>query len=187
VLLRCALLALLCGCPGPQPAPQCAPQRAQGDLSQSVALIPIALDPGGTLRALHDGDSIVLQRPPQGGYVLYAGAAARNVEACGATLTAQLIDPASGAPMTGLDQRRTDFVVAQDGYFWPANGFTQTGNIPACPDLIGGGVLGRDAILRVDVTDANARGARAEVRVKAVCPGGDSGCACLCGPAPGKC
>jgi hypothetical protein len=178
---------VLAGCPGPPPQPpQCTPQRAQGDLTQPLQLIPIALDPGGALRELHDGDSIVLQRPPQGGFVVYGGAAARNVEACGATITAQLIDPASNAPMSGLDQRRTDFVVERDGYFWPANGFTQTGNIPACPDLLGGGVASRDAILRVDVTDADGRSARAEVHVKPSC-NGDSACACICGPNPGAC
>ena len=188
LLKGCALLILLGGCPQPiPPTPQCSPQRAQGDLAQPVQLVPIALDAGGTLHALHDGDSIVLQRPPQGGFVLYAGAAARNVEACSAQLTAQLIDPSTGAPITGLDQRRTDFVIEHDGFFWPANGFTQTGNIPACPDLLGRGVLARDAILRVDVIDADGRSARVEVKVKAVCESGDSYCACLCGPNPGHC
>ena len=189
MLLRCgALLALLCACPGPRTAtPQCTPQRPQGDLTQAVQLLPIALDGDGNLQPLHDGDSILLQKPPQGGYVLYAGAAARNVEACNATLTAQLIDPSSGVPLSGLDQRPTAFVVARDGFFWPVNGYTQAGNIPACPDALGGGILGHDAILRVDVTDADGRTARAEVKVTAVCAAGDQGCACSCGPTPGKC
>ena len=189
MLLRSgALLALLCGCPRPTIGPpQCTPQRVQGDLAQPVQLLPITLDGNGNLNALHDGDSLLLQKPPQGGFVLYAGAAARNVEACNAMLTAQLLDAATSLPITGIDQRPTAFVVERDGYFWPVDGYTQAGNIPACPDVLGKGVLARNAILRVDVTDAGGRSARVEVSVKAVCESGDQDCACACGPTPGKC
>ncbi len=158
-----------------------------GDLSQPVQLLAIALNSQGVLQALHDGDSVLLQKPPQGGYVIYAGAAGRNLEACKAVITAQLIDPASGAAITGLDQRDADLTVASAGYFWPENGITQTPNIPSCPDALHLGVVGRSAILRVDVTDANQRTARIEVNVTPACAAGDSHCPCNCGPNPGGC
>jgi len=189
LLRRAALLALLCGCPGPQPvAPgPCTPQRPAGDLSQPVQLLPITLDGQGALHALHDGDPVLLQTPPQGGYVIYAGVAALNLEACGAVITAQLLDATSGTPVTGLDQRSVDFTVASAGYFWPADGYTQTANIPSCPDALHLGVVGRSAILRVDVSDANQRTARVEVNVTPACGAGDARCACLCGPNPAGC
>jgi hypothetical protein len=189
MLLRCAALLLLCACPGPTPPPpeKCVPPRLVGDLSQPLQLLPISLDAAGTLHALQDGDTVLLQKPPQGGYVIYAGAAARNLEACAAVITAQLVDVASGAPITGLDQRNVNFTVASAGYFWPSNGFTQTPNIPSCPDALHQGVVGRSAILRADVTDASQRTARVEVRVKPVCAADDSRCPCICGPNPSGC
>ena len=188
MLLRTAALLLLVACDGPAPAPsQCRPPRPVGDLSQPVALLPIALDAQGVLRALHDGDTVLLQQPPQGGYVIYAGAAARNLEACGAEVTAQLLDASTGASITGLDQRRADFTVESGGYWWPANGHTQAANVPSCPDALHQGVVGRSAVLRVDVRDAAQRSARVEVRVTPACPAGDVRCPCLCGPNPSAC
>jgi hypothetical protein len=163
------------------------PPRPAGDLSQPLQLLPISLDAQGALHALHDGDPVLLQKPPQGGYVIYAGAAARNLEACAAVVTAQLIDVSSGTPITGLDQRNADFTDASAGFFWPSNAFAQTPNIPSCPDALHQGVVGRKAILRADVTDANQRTARVEVRVTPACPAGDSHCPCICGPNPGGC
>lgn len=188
MLLRIAAIALLVACDGPAAPPRgCQPPRPVGDLSQPVALLPIALDGQGALGALHDGDTVLLQRPPQGGYVIYAGAAARNLEACGAQITAQLLDAATGVPITGLDQRQADFTVESGGYFWPANGFTQAANIPSCPDALHQGVVGRSAVLRVEVKDAAQRAARVEVKVTPVCPPGDARCPCLCGPNPAAC
>ena len=114
----------------------------------------------------------------------YAGVAATNLNRC-LLSAAELIDPASGSPLTNLDQRNADLVDEQAGYFWPPDIF-QTPNIPACPDALHVGVVNRSAILRVDVQDIDGRTGRAEVRVTPVC-GDDKSCACLCGPNPTHC
>ena len=184
MLLRLAPLVLLLGCPGPQPPATCA---VLGDAAQPVALLPFAADAQGALHALHDGDTVLLQKPPQGGFVIYAGAAARNLSPCAVQYTAELIDPSTGNPLTGLDQRHADLVSASGGYWWPASGLGQLANIPSCPDALHVGVVGRSTILRVDVLDSGGRGARVETQVTPVCPAGDSSCACVCGPDPTGC
>ncbi|MGZ6142393.1 MAG: hypothetical protein ACXWLM_03590 [Myxococcales bacterium] len=184
MLLRLLLLLALAGCPGPQRPPSC---TVQGDAAQPVELLPIAADGSGNLHALHDGDTVLLQKPSQGGFVVYAGAAARNLDPCLVQLTAELIDPSTGNPLTGLDQRQADLVSQSGGYWWPASELGDLANIPSCPDALHVGVVGRPAILRVDVLDATGRGARVETRVTPVCPAGDATCACVCGPDPGGC
>jgi hypothetical protein len=151
-----------------------------------MELLPIAQDAQGNLVVLHDGDPLVVHIPPQGGYVFYAGVAARNLEACGVQVTADLIDPASGQAMTGLDMRVTNLVEPRNGFYWPAGVFG-VANIPACPDALHLGVVNRRAILRMDVLDAQGRGARLELPVTPACPPGDSRCACICGPDAGRC
>ncbi len=185
MLLRCAPLALLLACPGPSTPPaQCG---FEGDAAKSIELIAFAADASGALHEVHAGDSVLLQRPSQGGFVVYAGAAARNLEICGVQYTAELIDPSSGSPLTGLDQRRADLTVANGGYYWPGAGLSHVANIPSCPDALHVGVAGKSAVLRVDVLDSAGRSARIEVNVTPVCPSGDASCPCVCGPNPGGC
>ena len=160
---------------------------AVGDPRLAIELLPVAVNDAGALVPLHDGDGLLLQKPPQGGYVIYAGAAARNLQACGAQVTAYLIDRASGKPLTNLDQRKTDFTVENGGYFFTSSPYSQTPNIPACPDALRVGVLGADATLHVEVLDAQSRSAAVEVRVHAACPAGDVKCPCLCGSNPTGC
>jgi hypothetical protein len=157
-----------------------------GDLTQPLQLETVAVDASGALLPVRDGDSILLQKPPQGGYVIYAGAAARNLMSCHATVTAYLIDAASGSALTNLDQRTADFTLPGGGFFFPAQTYSQTPNIPACPDALHVGVAGRSATLHVQVTDWQSRTATIETRVVVSC-GGDARCTCLCGPNPSSC
>jgi len=182
VLLKIAPLLAIFSCPGPVPRPPCG---VVGDATQPVALLPIAADGDHNLHALHDGDTVQLQRPPQGGFVIYAGVAATNLNRR-LLSSAELIDAATGQPLTNLDQRNADLAIEQDGYFWPPEIY-QTPNIPACPDALHVGVVNHAAILRVDVLDMDGRAGRAEVHVTPVCGAGDKSCACLCGPNPTHC
>jgi len=151
-----------------------------------MQLEAIAVDTSGALSPLHDGDAVLLMKPPQGGYVIYAGAAARNLPSCGATVTAYLIDSASGTPLTNLDQRRADFTLQSGGFWFPAQIYSQTPNIPACPDALHVGVAGRSATLHVEVADAQSRKGSVDARVVVSCAG-DARCVCVCGPDPSKC
>ena len=181
MLLRVLPLLAIGICQATPPShPACA---IVGDVSNPIQLLPISADANGVFHALHDGDTILLQRPPQGGFVIYAGAAAANLNRC-LLSTAELIDPASGSPLTNLDQRNVDLVSEQSGYYWPPDVF-ETPNIPACPDALHLGVVNRSAILRVDVKDADGRTGRVEVQVTPVCS--DASCTCICGPDPTQC
>ena len=184
MLLKLAPLALFLACAGPPPPAQCG---FQGDSSRAIELIAFAADGSGALHEVQAGDSVLLQKPPQGGFVVYAGAAARNLDVCGVQYTAELIDPASGTPLTNLDQRQADLSAPSAGYYWPSAGLSHVANIPACPDALQVGVAGRAAILRVDVLDTSGRRARVEVSVTPVCPSDDPSCACICGPNPRGC
>ena len=188
MLLKCAPLLLLLGCPTPEGVPDggCFVGEADG----AVELLPIAVDEQGGMFAIADGGSLVLQRPPQGGYVLFAGAAARNLDGCGVSMSAQLLDPATGQSASNLDRRPASLTQAREGYFWPqpANARSQVNNIPVCPDALhSGGITGHTVILRVDAQDVTGRTGHVELPVVPVCRPGDANCACICGPNPGGC
>ena len=184
MLLRLALVFGIVACDGAKHPDPCL--TAAGDPSQAIQLPPVTVNASGALQPLGDGDPVLLQKPPQGGYVIYAGANARNLMPCGATVTAYLIDRASGNALTNLDLRRADFTQAAGGYWQTAQPYSQTPNIPSCPDALHAGIAGRDATLHVDVADSQSRHASVEVHVTASC-GGDAACACVCGPDPSHC
>ncbi len=194
MLLRvlAALLALgSCGPDIPARPHLACTQHQLGDAGAAIALQLVTLDNSAELVALNDGDPVRLAPPSQGGFVIYAGARATNLMACGATTAAELVD-ASGLALTNLDQRTTSFVDPAGAFFGasPDDLTYELPNIPACPDHLGRGVAGQPAFLRVTVTDVNGKTATAQVKVVPTCAGGDNGfCACACGPnyTPGKC
>lgn len=192
------LLILLAACPqadagpvpdaGPEPdagTAGCPIQHVVGDASAPIDLQLLSL-----LGPLRDGDSIALSIPPQGGFVIYAGARARNLRACGVVMSAHLIDPQTGLALTNLDGRPSDLLQETSGYWGPATADLEFDlpNIPACPDALGVGIADREASLEVTVTDAAGKTAKASVRVVPRC-NGQPGCACICGPNyhPGGC
>ena len=189
MLLKVGLLALLLGCPGPAPLPpvRCDAQAVAGDLAQPMKLQAIAVDAHGSLVEVPDGGSLFLQRPPQGGYVIYAGVAALNLTACGAQVSAELIDPQSGNALTGLDTRSGNFTSLQGGFYWPTQGVSELPNIPSCPDHLHVGVVNHAAVLHVEVTDANGKKGKLDLNVTPACQAGDGACPCICGPNPTGC
>ena len=183
---------LLAACPGPAPVPpECG--VFAGDPSAPLQIEPVGLVPGGQYAPLDDGATLQLTQPAQGGFVLYVGARARNLDPCGVTLSAQLLDPGSGPPLTNLDRRRADLLArTADGWFLPgaAHLTSEFPNVPACPDALGRGIDGRDAVLEIVLTDARGRTARATRKVVPRCTAVSAiGCSCVCGPdyRPGGC
>jgi hypothetical protein len=186
VLLKLSpLLLLVAACPGPESRARCEDQRVVGDASAPIELQLVSM-----MGPLMDGDAIGLSVPPQGGFVIYAGARARNLRACNVTMRAHLIDPGSGNALTNLDQRSADLLLETSGYWGPAtkNLEFDLPNIPACPDALGVGIADREAILEVTVTDSAGKTARGSVRVVPRCNRLPR-CSCVCGPnyQPGSC
>lgn len=176
MLLRCAFLLLLLGCPGPDATVPCTPP---GDPSKPIALRAIARK-GAGVAVLADGDTVFLESAPQGGAVIYAGAEAKNV--CGAvvTMTAELVDPATGKALTGADQRQGTMTVADGDYAHTDNPQVELPNIPSCPNALHVPIDGHAAILRVLVSTPDGRSANLDRNVVPRCPAGDAHCASLC-------
>ena len=194
-LLLLAVASLGSGCPAPPP-PECR-SRFAGDPEKPLeALLAVAepTDGGARLVEVKDGDRVVLQPPPQGGFVLYAGARVRNLDPCGATIGGLLRDPKSGAVRSNTDRRSTDFELEGGSPYLVPRAlatFSTVANVPACPDDLGQGVAEQMLRLEVKVADRGGRETTVSRLVVPICPGGPCGdeCRCICGPGyfPGKC
>jgi hypothetical protein len=169
----------------------CPEQHLLGDAGAPIELQLVALVPGVGLTVLADGAQVPLSQPPQGGRVIYAGARARNLNACGVVMSAHLLDPDGGVAISGLDQRPADLDLEAGGFYGPSEDalIFELPNIPACPDFLGRGVAAMDAILEVTVTDTEGKTAKAALRVVPTCDTADLECPCMCGPdfKPGGC
>ena len=137
------------------------------------------------LAAVADGDSIPMEPPPQGGYVMYIGAAARNVDGCNINLAGTLRDPQTGSEL-GFDARDTNLVVGSDG--WGRSDATDNSNesnVNACPDYTPADRVNGTFELEMKVTDRGGRTASVSHSVKLVCDPSLTGaelanCMCTC-------
>jgi hypothetical protein len=134
------------------------------------------------LKPVSDGMIIPLEPPPQGGYVMYIGARARNLDGCGVAMTAHLRDPATGDE-AGSDGRSTTLVKRDDGWGWPDTEFV-TSNVPnvgACGDYTHRDIQGQRYTLELDVVDRGRRSIKLSTTIVPTC--GFSGALqqdCLC-------
>jgi hypothetical protein len=141
---------------------------------KSMMLAPVA-----------DGDSIPMEPPPQGGFVMYIGAMARNVDGCGIELAGTLRDPDTMAQL-GFDGRNTDLVAGADGWGRSdARDNSNEANVNSCPDYSNKDRVNGDFILEMKVTDRQKRTATVSHRVKLICdptlsPQGFDECFCTC-------
>jgi hypothetical protein len=159
---------LLAGCPDPV-KPRC-PAGFVGDSSKPVEVEMLVTD--GTsmmLSPVADGADIPMERPPQGGYVMYIGARAKNVDACGIEVAGRLIDPDTNMQL-GFDARNTDMVKTADGWATvdPKDNSNES-NVNACPDYFPKDRVNTEYILEMKVTDREKRTATVSHRVRLVC------------------
>jgi hypothetical protein len=178
VLLKVALLAALFQC-SPGPNRSCT-QQTVGDASQPMKLTVITIEPGGNVAVVNPGDPLYLQAPPQGGYVIYAGIAGTNLEACNVNVLAELIDPASGNAVSNLDGRGANLTIARDGIYYPSDSYSMIPNIAACPDPLGQRLAGKSVKLQITTTDAGGKTDVTTVPVVVKCVNGDGACISGC-------
>jgi hypothetical protein len=137
------------------------------------------------LQPVADGDSIPMEPPPQGGYVMYIGAAARNLDSCNVNLAGTLRDPVSGNEL-GFDARDTNLVVGSDGWGRSdASNNSNESNVNACPDYTTVDHVNATFDLEMKVTDRKGRTASVTHSVKLVCdatlsPSQFANCVCTC-------
>jgi hypothetical protein len=133
-----------------------------------------------------------LEPPPQGGYVMYAGARARNLDGCGVIVRGDYFDEFGN--QAGMDERSTNLVVRADGWGWPdAQHLSEIPNLSACPDVSHLDIQGHPYNLRIRVTDRSGRMAEQMVPIVPTCMLSDAAvqadCICQCSAdfTPGKC
>jgi hypothetical protein len=73
----------------------------------------LVLHADDTVVPVHDGDTVPMIFPPQGGRVIFIGVLATNVDGCALQLTGSLKDEASG--LVTLDSRTIDLIPTGDG------------------------------------------------------------------------
>jgi hypothetical protein len=138
------------------------------------------------------GAIALLEPPPQGGYVIYVGARARNLGASGVRIAGELHDAVSGE-LIGVDARQTDLVADPDGWASTRADPTQLANISPCPDYTNQDVHDQSYNLVLTITDREQRTASTTVRVVPRCQLADPAlqrdclCSCSAGYTLGKC
>jgi hypothetical protein len=156
-----------------------------GDATQPIEMVPLASDGVSQMVDVSDGDALPLVAPPQGGFIVYAAARARNLNACEWTVEGRLVDPASGDEI-GFERRTlVKVAVGSDGWARPelplASAFA---NIPACPDYAMTDLQGQPVTLQVTITDDKGVSATAMRTVVPTCtqsdPGARQACVCEC-------
>lgn len=187
-LMLLPALALLAACPEP-----CG---ALGDPTAAPELVPAALQPGGPLAPLAEGDPIDVLRPIQGGHVLFAGAFVRNVARCsgGGSLRGELRRDSGGKPggLLYFDERTVYLEPVQPGEAAPPGpgwgrpplSIGEVANIPICPNLLDTEFLDQPTWLQISYTGADGKAVSTSRRVVPRCrqphPGEAALCRCEC-------
>ncbi|APR83621.1 Hypothetical protein A7982_08970 [Minicystis rosea] len=187
--LAFALLITGCSDPAPMPSdggvdagPHGCTTGFVGDGTKEPEIVITVLGPGTTLTEVAEGGAVPLIFPPQGGRVIFAGARARNLEACGATVTGALRDPTT--KQVRLDARTVNLVPAGDGWVeTDPTDISSFSNVPVCPnqwsmtDLYGAAYE-----LEITIADRSGRTVTKKVSVKPACaePESEAECLCIC-------
>jgi hypothetical protein len=191
--LAAPTLAFGCSSPASSHRAVCAPGFV-GEASQAPdAHIVISDGESGGLVKLNDGDRVPLIEPPQGGYVIYVGVEARNLDPCGVEVVGSLRDRATG-DVLGYDGRTVALQTDADGWARPKPGdLASVANVNPCPSYGASDVVGNRYDLEVKLVDRAQRTVTTTVQVVPSCMQGDAGqqshcvCTCSAGYFLGKC
>jgi len=153
-----------------------------GDPTKDPEIAITALGAGTTATPVADGDMVPLIFPPQGGRVIFAGARARNLEACGATLTGALRDKQT--KQVRIDGRTVNLVPAEGGWVeTDPTDYASFSNIPVCPNQWSAtDVYGTVYELEITIADRDGRTVTKTIDVTPFCaePENAAECACIC-------
>jgi len=184
-----ACLACACACTGKPPPGKPPP-------GNPIAVVPTSYDPVAmTQSALADGGPLDLVRPPQGGFVLFLGAIARDVGDTTVTLHGALLDP-SGSKLAE-DTRTVSLVASPDdptAFVPDLRSFTSVANVAVCPSTTTTDRFNQPFQVEVDVTEVSTRRTgSATVSVVPMCRQSDPTvlklcqCECAANYSPMKC
>ena len=130
------------------------------------------------------GQQAPVEPPPQGGYVMYVGAQARNLDACGVQIGGELRDPDTN-DQVGFDARTTNLILGSDGWGRPdPSNNSNVANVSACPDYTPKDVQGKTYLLGLTVVDRENRKAQVTIPIVPTCaladPQVQRDCLCTC-------
>jgi hypothetical protein len=153
-----------------------------GDPSAQVEMKVVARSADGVATEISDGAEVAMILPPQGGRVIFVGAFATNVSACGVELHGDLRDKTTG--QVRVDARTTNLKPHNDGWGGPVDADISTfSNIPLCPNQWAStAVYDNPFDLTVTITDPEGRTATKTIEVVPVCgePQHEAECLCQC-------
>jgi hypothetical protein len=153
-----------------------------GDESAPVEMKVVARAADGSVHELADGGDLTMILPPQGGRVVFVGALATNIAACGVQLSGVLRDTSTG--QLRVDERTTN--LKDDGSDWGGplgNDISTFSNIPTCPNQWAStAVFDNPFELTVTITDPNGKTASRTLGVVPRCnePMHEPECLCQC-------
>ena len=176
LLRRAALLALVAGC-GDDAAPD-GGLCIVGDPTQPAELQVVARG----LAPVADGDTLLLETPPQGGHVIFAGVRVKNADLCGASLQAAVRDPCTNRVL-GIERRPIAWRIAEDGFAEPAQPqeISDYANVPLCPNAAAADDLDGPALqLELRFYPSGADPVDLTMAITATCADNDAPNLCRC-------
>jgi hypothetical protein len=178
--LRCSVALALAhvGCSSGAAAVDAAASCPLGDPAGPAQLEIMNLDASLALVGTTEGARVPLIQPPQGGWIVFLGARATNIDGCRVDITTSFRDVPDG-PILQVDRRPTKLDASGDG--WGITRPSYAGNLPICPQLTATRNL-HDEPYEITVTLEDAYGQRASqaMQIVPVCPDPDPTGRCLC-------
>ena len=168
---------------------------AQGGASNAAgaggtATRPLGVTPlyyggkGEPFQLIEEGAKLLVKLPPQGGYVLWIGAAVRGFGDSTVEVHGRLRSKVTGAIVAEEERTFTLGPADEDGWAWPTPiSIRNLSNIPVCPNYGDEELLGVPLILEVRIEDhsTNPPGLGAvKLGVTLGCVEGATNCPCEC-------
>lgn len=151
-----------------------------GDPTKDPELELIALGADGVSSPIKDGDTIALIFPIQGGRVIFAGARATNLAACGVQLAGAVRDLTS--MQVRIDSRTVNLRPTGDGWgVSDDDDQSSFANVPLCPNQWSDtDVFATEYQLIITLTDRDQRTVTKTAKVKPACAEPDHAAECFC-------
>lgn len=150
------------------------------DPEMTLTVLGAVTGPGAAATPVTDGDTVPLIFPPQGGRVIFVGARARNLEACGVTLTGAMRDKTT--KQVRLDARTVNLVLAGEGWLeTDPTDYASFSNVPVCPNQWSKtDIFGTVYELEVTLADRDGRTVTKTIDVTPACAEPERAAECLC-------
>ncbi|WP_437674046.1 hypothetical protein [Sorangium sp. So ce131] len=187
-ILRCAAsVALLFAAPacaddGEDPPEDMCKLGYLGEPGAEIQMEVVALDSSEVSRPVSDGDVVDIVMPPQGGRVIFLGARATNLSACGVQLSGTIRDTGSGRIMS--ESRTVNLRPTGDGWGASVDADISTfANVGVCNNNWSSrDVFDQDYEIEVTVKDREGRVAKQTRQVRPACnePELEVECRCIC-------